>query len=124
MYVECENPPGFRPEEASKLKLKLKLAVPAWRWKNRDCGFLAENNPENWQKQTLLKEYPFPSRKNISPSRYFILLRVGERLYRICLDRQWSLSNWSKTDPWPQELNVILSAEMIRGPELKQKNIQ
>ena len=124
LYVECENPPGFRPEEASKLKLKLKLAVPAWRWKNRDCGFLAENNPENWQKQTLLKEYPFPSRKKISPSRYFILLRVGEWLYRICLDRQWSLSNWSKTDPWPQELNVILSAEMIRGPELKQKNIQ
>ena len=113
LYVVCENPSEADRNKPDKLKLKLAIAPT---WKYWEGGFLAGTDTENWRKQTLLKEYPFPPRtRNSAP--YEILLRVAERLYRIRLDRQWRLSNSLPPDPF--ELNVGIEIEMIRGPELK-----
>ena len=117
LYVVCENPSEADGNKPDKLKLKLAIAPT---WKYWEGGFLAGTDTENWQKQTLLKEYPFPPRtRNSEP--YEILLRVAERLYRIRLDRQWSLSNSLPPDPF--ELDVGIEIEMIRGPELKQPQL-
>ena len=113
LYVVCENPSEADGNKPDKLKLKLAIAPT---WKYWEGGFLAGTDTENWRKQTLLKEYPFPSRAHLH-SPHEILLRVAERLYRIRLDRQWILSNSLPPDPF--ELDVGIEIEMIRGPELK-----